>query len=209
MSPLSRFTLATCACLILITNTACYTTWSAADGSPLPTSGTIEPIAESVGVIVIEPLPQGTELTATAIAERIAGRLRDDQVFSIVVFPFSDLSAVKPDLLLALRIRSEQDLKMRWNLPKAILVGLSMSLLQPVLPTVFSATVNVEAEVSDLSRRVVAEYSSTTQYEFKSTWFMPSSDSLGRYLQDTADHAAQYVVNQLKDDRANLAAAVR
>ena len=68
----------------------------------------------------------------------------------MVVFPYSEMAYIEPSLILDATVRIEEKLYMGKNLRKAFLVGLSLFLLQPVLPVRFGFVVDLCVDATEL-----------------------------------------------------------
>ena len=183
----------------------CYTKYYPADGAVYPTRVS-SPRIEAIIGIVLGPRsePEGAEIVG-----KLARRAKDDQVFSGVVYPYSSMAQVEPDLILTASVSTTEDLNWGYNLFTSVLVGASFFLLQPMLPNRFGYSVDLSATVATPSGEVVGKYAHTSTYDLLYNSLTPNDRAVKEWPDKTSDHAVEEILNQIKSDHARLRAASR
>jgi hypothetical protein len=188
--------------IALIMLQGCYTKHYALDGSSIP-----EPVkAETIDLVAgIESIKNETseqnDLPPSEVVDLLAKRLDEDKVFSAVVYPYTEMAKVDADVILKVSCNVIEDLKMDQNLVKAVLTGLSLYLLSPVLPTEFDLILEIDVEAYTAQGQKINKYQSKSEYRFASTDFLPSEDSIYEWVEDSKKHAVEEMVNEIKNDR--------
>lgn len=130
-----------------------------------------------------------------------AERLYDAGIFSDVVYPLTEQSPAVADVIFEISVTSSYDLHPVSNLAKDIVVGLSILLLQPALPTVYDLEVTLEARSPRSGRapELESELRGASQSRFEFTWFHASKESIDEWHRETTDHAIDELVARIAD----------
>lgn len=188
--------------------TACYAKHFAKDESRLPPQIAVEPVKLAAGVAKAEPNRKEKENVArinpSDVVESFAKRLKDENFFTGVIFPYTELSLMDPDVILEISVRSNYDLQSSENLLKGIAVGFSLLLLQPLLPTEYDLSVYLAVRATTRDGRLIKEYQSRSDYRFQYTSLQPSNEAINQWHQSTVDHAIEGLINKIMEDRLVL-----
>ena len=117
----------------------CYWKYRNAAGDPFPTPISVKRIGGSAGVSVSphSTQPDASSISKTSVVELFVEELDNEKFFDVIVFPYSTLAQVEPDLLLDVTVHIEEKYYWVENILKAILVGASFFVLGPVLAAHF------------------------------------------------------------------------
>ena len=130
------------------------------------------------------------------LTQRLAERLADANIFSDVVYPLTVQSPAVPDVIFEVSVSSIYDLHPVSNLAKDIAVGLSVLLLQPVLPTVYDLQVELATSGSTTGGDVLLGRS-RTRFEFN--WLRASDRSIEQWHREATDRAIDELVKRIGD----------
>jgi hypothetical protein len=133
------------------------------------------------------------------LTQRLAERLADAGIFSEVVYPLTELSPAIPDIVFEISISSHYDLHPLTNLAKDVAVGLSVLLLQPVLPTVYDLNVEVSASASPVGDQSRSKLVAARQSRFEFTWLRASEESIEAWHHETTERAIDALVKRIVD----------
>ena len=135
------------------------------------------------------------------LAQRLAERLATASVFSDVVYPLTRQSAAVPDVVFEVSVSSRYDLHPVSNLAKDIAVGLSILLLQPVLPTVYELEVEIAARspgsVGAPDSEPDLRGTSRTRFEFN--WLRAPAESIEQWHFEATDRAIEDLLARIID----------
>ncbi len=192
--------------LLLVVQTGCYWKYENVAGDSMPVRQKIEPTYVSAGVQVNPDSwePPAAWASKADVAEMFAQRLAKDRVFDPVIFPYSTLAQADPAVVLDATISIEQDEHMGANMVKAIFTGLTFFLLGPVLPTRFTAVVDLTVDATSRHGEAIGTYAYRSEYDYRYTSMTPSRKEMDRWLEATKRHAVEEVVNLIKADRDNF-----
>jgi len=161
-----------------------------------------EPLALRAGVRDASAGPNVGRIRAGDVAERFARELREAGLFADVVFPLTELSPVEPDVTLEVQVASKHDLHPWQNLLKDLAVGLSVLLLQPLLPTTWDLDLDLGVRARDREGRTLVESRQSSRFRFESTWLRAPEDALVRWHADAVDFAVRALVARLAGEGA-------
>ena len=130
------------------------------------------------------------------LTQRLAERLADASIFSDVVYPLTKQSPAVPDVVFEVSVSSSYDLHPVSNLAKDIAVGLSVLILQPVLPTVYDLEVQLETSGS-IADGTKLQGTSRTRFEFN--WLRASEESIEQWHREATDRAIDELVKRIGD----------
>lgn len=165
------------------------------------------PLPLVVGVRAAQSGTQVPGIDSQRVVERFASELSSAQLFRAVVYPMSDLAHLSPDLVLDVTVASSMNLHEVENLAKDVAVGISVLLLQPVLPTTYDLRVEIGAQILSRSGRTIASYTQAPSLRFKSNWISPNQEARAQWREEAVARAVAAVVNDMAAGRAKLRAA--
>jgi len=204
--------IALAAIFISLFGTGCYTKYYSvsAEDFPSPIRSIHHARVAGVSVNAASAAPKASSISPQSVADLFVKRLVDEEIFSDVVYPYTDLAHVEADVLIDLTVKIEEHPHWGENIPKAIFTGLSFFLLAPVLPIRFTEVVDLTAAVESPQRTPLANYRYRSEYDLKYTTLVPDTDTLEEWLERVQEHAVEDILNQMKSDsyspRADLAA---
>jgi hypothetical protein len=146
--------------------------------------------------------PNVGRIRSLDVAERFARELRQAALFAEVVFPATELAPLRPDVTLEVSVASRHDLHPWENLLKDLAVGLSITLLQPLLPTHWDLDLDLAVHARDREGRTLAEAREASRHRFESNWFRPPEEALARWHEDAVDAAVGALVARLAAERS-------
>lgn len=129
------------------------------------------------------------------LVQRFAERLYDATIFSDVVYPLTERSPAVPDVVFEISVASSYDLHPVSNLAKDVAVGLSILLLQPVLPTAYDLEVTLATR--GVGTETKPELLGTGQTRFEFNWLRAPDDSIEQWHRDTTDRAIDELVDRI------------
>ncbi|MCH2169185.1 hypothetical protein MK489_00260 [Myxococcota bacterium] len=162
------------------------------------------PIPLVVGVQANSPGPQAPGIDPRRVVERVASTLSSAQLFSAVLYPVSELAHLSPDWTLTVSVSSSLDLHAVENLAKDIAVGVSVLLLQPVLPTTYDLRVEIEAQIHSRDGKVVASYAQAPSLRFESNWISPDYEARAEWRDEAVALAVAALIDEIASDRTRL-----
>jgi hypothetical protein len=188
---------------IVILLSACGTHYRVVSGEGYPTFADTPRIGGIVGVLVSQESAQSKAAAASieAIANKFSSRLRDEGAFDVVIYPYTEHAAIKPDFLITLKINSFDDKNMAENTGKAVAIGASFFLLSPVIPIRFEMKLDMEATVTDAAKSMIGKYSYGDIYELKYTTFTPNMDMMAEWVEESVRHLAEKVIEKILQDK--------
>ena len=133
------------------------------------------------------------------LTQRLAKRLADASIFSDVVYPLTKQSPAVPDVVLEVSVSSSYDLHPVSNLAKDIAVGLSVLLLQPVLPTVYDLEVELATSGSISGGAPESKLLGRSRTRFEFTWLHASEESIEQWHREATDRAIDELVERIGD----------
>ena len=173
---------------------------------PEPAPGHISPaLSRVVGIRSGKHGDNVALVHAGRVAERFARRLFEAGVFSDVIHPLTDRSPARPDVVIELSVSSTHDLHPLKNLAADIAAGLSLLLLQPVLPTTWDLSVEITASGhgGGAGRAEVFRTAARSRFEF--TWLRASQESIEHWHRETSDRAINAMVARVAEHYAPAA----
>ena len=188
-----------------VASQACYTKHYSLDGTEMPVPAKAETIQLVAGVQEVEREigSESVDLPSSEVVGMLAERLKDEEVFQTVVYPYTEMAMVDSDVVLKVSVEVFEDTKMGQNMVKAFLTGFTFFLLAPVLPTTFEMTVSIEAEAYSSSGELINSYQEDSKYRFESTKLIPTEQELKAFISDSARHAVEEMVNEIKTDQGS------
>lgn len=174
---------------------------------PAAPSAAAEPIPLRAGVARGEALESVPRVSAGAGLERFAARLHETGLFRAVVFPAGELASPPPDLLLRISLGSRYDRHRLRNLASDAAVGLSLLLLQPLLPSLADLEVELRWEARAPDGRLLHADRALVRNRLESTWLRTPEPEVARWHDETLGLAIDAALAQLAGARAELAAA--
>src|SRR5262245_13870390 len=189
----------------LATSSGCYWHWSNAQDDPFPTPVQSDPIPLSAGLSLsgLSNAPEAPAIPPSAVIQELAERLSEEKVFDVVVYPLTSLARVQPDVVFDVTVRIEEHQHWAENMVKAILTGLTLLLLGPVLPTHFTVVVDLSAVAAGAGAETtpLGTYRYRSEYDFYYTTMTPSGTKMKEWLKTAQSHAVEDVIGQIKRDR--------
>ncbi len=186
--------------------TGCYAKSSPITASPeYSASRPTPPLPFAVGLRSAAHGDNVALIQGAQVAGRFAMRLRDANVFSDVIYPMTELSPITPDLILEVSVSSAHDLHPLKNLAKDIAVGLSLLLLQPLLPTSYDLAVEITALPSGSGFAPAPELRATRRSRFSFTWLRASDEAIERWHLDTTNRAIDAMIASVEEHYAAAA----
>ena len=173
--------------------------------APAPPTRAATPLPLTAGVRAGASGENVVRIHATDVLARFAGRLDGEGLFRDIVFPYTGLARVEPDLLLELSVASELDLHPIQNLLKDLVVGVSVLLLQPAVPTAYDLDVELTLRVRSARGDLIAQLQQTSRFRYETTWLHPPADSLDAWHREATDHAVEALIARLVAERGSLA----
>jgi len=131
------------------------------------------------------------------IVQRFAERLAETRAFSEVVYPLTDQSPAVPDVVFEISVSSSYDLHPVSNLAKDVAVGLSILLLQPVLPTVYELEVQLATNAPMMGAENESALLGSGRSRFEFTWLQAPEESVRDWHRGTTDRAVDELVNRI------------
>jgi hypothetical protein len=172
------------------------------DGAAPPATPRGEALPLTVGVAAASGGPNVARIRPLEVGERFARALREAGLFAEVGFPLTELATRGPDLALELSVASRHDLHVWRNLAKDVAVGLSVMLLQPLLPVTRDLELELGVRARDRAGRTLLESGATCRFRFESTWLRPREGDLARWHDEAVAHAVRGVVERLASEGA-------
>lgn len=187
---------------LLLSSSGCYWHWSNAQGDPFPTPVASEPIPLRVGLVLsdLSSAPLMLSVPPTTVIQELAERLAEERVFAAVDYPMSSLARVQPDVVLDVTVRIEGHQHWAENVVKAILTGVTLLLLGPVLPTHYTVVVDLTAAAAAAGAEIGA-YRYRSEYDYYYTTMTPSGRRMYEWLTTARDHAVEDVIGQIARGR--------
>jgi hypothetical protein len=184
----------------------CYWKYRNAAGDPFPQRVSVEPIGGAAGVFVnpTSSEPEASSISKTAVVELFAQRLDGEKLFETVIFPYSPLAKATPAILLDTTVHIYQKHYWAENYVKAILTGVSILTLGPVLATHFGVVVDLSVDARSADGNPIGTYSYRSEYDFHYTTMTPRQSKMDEWLDTAKRHAIEEVLNQLKQDRSKF-----
>ncbi len=133
------------------------------------------------------------------VTQRFAERLYAANVFSDVVYPLTSRSPAVPDVVFEVTVSSSYDLHPVSNFAKDVAVGLSILLLQPVLPTVYDLEVNLATRSPAPGGAAEPELRGASRTRFEFTWLRASKESIEQWHSEATDGAIDELVDRIAD----------
>jgi hypothetical protein len=189
---------------------ACYArSFPESGAAPAPVRA--EPVPLTAGVSAASGGPNVARIRALDVGERFARELREASLFAEVTYPLTDLSPREPDVALEVSVASHHDKHVWKNLAKDVAVGLSVLLLQPLLPVTWDLELELGVRARDRAGRSLFESRESSRFRFESTWVRPPSEAaLARWHDEATLHAVRSLVARLASEDAGwLRAAAR
>ncbi len=146
-------------------------------------------------------------LPADRGAERFAAALQQAGLFRGVVYPVSELAPLQPDLWIAVSQSSRYDRHLWRNLASDTAVGLSLLLLQPLLPSLADLEVEIAWEVRTPAGRALERGRAAASTRFESTFLRAPEREVARWHDETQALAIEAAIAQLRSAGASLASA--
>lgn len=166
-----------------------------------------EPLPLLAGVARGAALESVPRLPAGAGVERFAARLHEVGIFRAVLYPAGALASPPPDLLLRVSLGSRYDRHRLRNLASDLAVGMSLLLLQPLLPALADLEIEVRWEARAPDGRLLHAERALVRNRIESTWLRTPEAEAAHWHAATLDLAIDAALAQLSDARATLAAA--
>lgn len=163
--------------LVVFALTGCYAR-SFPVGEAAPVSGVVEPVEILVGLRGGPVQPNVGRIHSVEVLERFLDQLAEGGLFTRLVYPYTDDAPAEPDLVLELSVSSHHDLHKWTNLGKDLLVGSSLLVLQPVLPTVYDLDLVLTLRVLGPGGESVTELVQEGRYRFEDNRVRASNASL-------------------------------
>lgn len=151
-------------------------------------------IDRRVGIRLGESPTNVPQILPSRVVERFAARLAETGRFREVVYPLTALAGGEPDVVYDVSVSSSADLHPVSNLVKDIVVGVSVLLLQPALPTAYDLDVALAASASSRDGRRAATLRASHALRFETTWLAPPAESIRAWHDETADGAIDALI---------------
>jgi len=134
-----------------------------------------------------------------SVVQHFAERLYAAGIFSDVVYPLTERSPAVADIVFELSVTSSYDLHRISNLARDIAVGLSVLLLQPMLPTVYDLEVTLTARAITTEDMQETVLEGSARSHFESTWLRVPEKSVRQWHRETARRAIDALVARVAD----------
>jgi hypothetical protein len=165
-------------------------------------------VVEPVGLVVGlrgGPVQQNVgRIHSVEVLERFLDQLAEGGLFTRLIYPYTDYAPAEPDLVLELSVRSHHDLHKWTNLGKDILVGASLLVLQPALPTVYDLDLVLTLRVLGPGGESVTELVQEGRYRFEHDKVRASNASLEAWHEMATEDALRSLEARLEAERALL-----
>lgn len=202
-----KFGLGTVTMVVLATVlVGCYARSFPKEEPSVPTQITVKGVDLTAAVAKAETQKDENvpRINPSDVVEYFAKRLNDEHFFKAVTFPYTELSPTHPDVILEVSVKSTYDLNTNENFLKGIAVGLTLLLLQPVLPTEYDLSLHVAVRALSRDGLPIKQYDFGSDFRFQYTVPRPSEESITQWHTDTIRQAVEALITQIKQDRAVL-----
>lgn len=185
---------------------ACYARHFPTEESRTPTQVAAERVDLTAAVAKAETQEEQNiaRIKPNDVVELFAKSLDDEHFFNTVIFPYTESSPIEPDVILEVSVMSTYDLHTNQNFLKGIAIGLSLLLLQPLLPTEYDLSVHLAVRAISRDRRPIKQYDYRNDFRFEYTVPRPSEESIIQWHKDAYRNVVEAVINEIKQDRAAL-----
>ena len=199
----ARWTQAALTALIVLALAGCYAR-SFPLGEAAPTCGAVEPVGIVVGLRGGPAQSNVGRIQSVEVLERFLDHLAESGLFARLIYPYTDYAPDEPDLVLELSVSSHHDLHKWTNLGKDLLVGASLLVLQPVLPTVYDLDLVLTLRVLGPGGESVTELVQEGRYRFEHDRVRASNASLETWHEEAIEDALRSLEARLQTERALL-----
>jgi len=197
--------------IFLLILSGCQTTYSARSGLLYPDLANSTGVDLKVGVVTSDQseitrssIANRTRLSITDVSETFANRLRDNKIFDVVVFPYSEHSYFNPDIVLVLKTTIIEDENFAENMTKAVAHGASFFVLKPFLPIKFGIDVKLEVTAHNVDGEIINKYSYEDLYELSYNTLIPNSEKYKEWPEKAKLHAIDNIIRIILEDRENI-----
>jgi len=181
---------------------ACAVSSRIESGKTYPTFTGESHLGDIVGVEISDDSTD-TQLGSTSVddvASEFAQRLRNQKVFDVVIYPYSEHAKIDPDYVVTLKIDSTDDNNSVENMAKAVAIGASFFVLSPVLRMRFELNLGIEAKVYNPKKSLIGTYSYRDTYELQRNMWYADTDELNEFFEESVRHVVDNVVASMVAD---------
>jgi hypothetical protein len=184
---------------LLLVNAGCVTSYHHIEHQRMPIPIAVQTMHKTVGVTMNSrsKAPRASSVAPTQVVELFVRRMREEAMFSDIIFPYTELAHVQPSILFDATVTIDEQAHWVENFIKAALTGASFFILTPVLPLHFGFVVDLDVERRELETGTAERFRYASQYECY-YWIYPLQKVLVEWLERTQLHAVEDVLNQIK-----------